>query len=292
MKALFLVNARSGPNRKRDIAAIIKRSCDWEGYELAPCERKEDLDAIVARALDERFDVLFAVGGDGTVHEIGKRLIGTPLALAVIPTGSGNGFARHIGFHLDPAKNIAGCRDAKIVPIDTAEVNGDAFIGVMGVGFDASIAHRFETIAARGFRTYVQVGLSELRAFTPEEYEITIDGETLRERATVVAIANTAQYGNNMRIAPRASVRDGRLDLTVIRDISLFGAVTITARTFTGTLAESRSVLTRQFREAIIRREHDGPAHLDGEPVLLPRELHIRVRPQSLNVLVPQLNGQ
>jgi len=171
-------------------------------------------------------------------------------------------------------------------------VNGEAFIGVMGVGFDASIAHRFETIAARGLRTYVQVGLSELRAFTPEQYEITIDGETLRERATVVAIANTAQYGNNIKIAPRASVRDGRLDLTLIREISLVSAVTITARTLTGTLADSRTVLTRQFTEAIIRREHDGPAHLDGEPVLLPRELHIRVRPQSLNVLVPQLNGQ
>ena len=292
MKALFLINARSGPNRKRDIAAIIRRSCDWEGYELAPCERKEDLDAIVERAIAEKFDVLFAVGGDGTVHEIGKRLIGKPLALAVIPTGSGNGFARHIGFHLDPATNIAGCRDAKVIAIDTAEVNGQPFIGVMGVGFDASIAHRFETIAARGFRTYLRVGLSELRAFQPERYELTIDGETLHERATVIAIANTAQYGNNMRIAPRASVRDGRLDLTLVREVSVIGAMAITARTFAGTLTASRTVLTRQFREAMIRREHDGPAHLDGEPVLLPRELHIRVRPESLNVLVPQLNGQ
>ena len=283
MKALFLVNARSGPNRKRDIAAVIRNSCDWDGYEIAPCARKEDLDDIIARAQRDGFDVIFAVGGDGTVHEVAKRLIGTQLALAVIATGSGNGFARHIGFPLDPLKTIAACRNAQRITIDTAEVNGDPFIGVMGVGFDAYIAHRFEEVPTRGLQTYVKIGLRALRQYEPEEYELTIDGETFRERALVIAVANTAQYGNNARIAPHASVRDGLLEVVVIHRASL----TLVPRLFNGTIDRGRGVVTRRGKEITIKRAAEGPAHLDGEPVMLPRELQIRIRPQSLNVLVP-----
>ena len=287
MKALFLVNARSGPNRKRDIAAIIRKSCDWEGYEIAPCARKEDLDDIIAHARRDGFDVVFAVGGDGTVHEVAKRLIGTPLALAVIATGSGNGFARHIGFSLDAVKAIAACRDARTIAIDTAEVNGEPFIGVMGVGFDAYIAHRFEEAPARGMRTYVRIGLRALRQYESEEYELTIDGDTFRERALIVAVANTAQYGNNARIAPNASVRDGLLDVVILRRASPVTFPLLAARLFRGTIDRARSVVTRRGKEIAIKRTAEGPAHLDGEPVMLPRDLQIRVRPQSLNVLVP-----
>jgi diacylglycerol kinase (ATP) len=283
LKALFLVNARSGSNRKRDVAALIRQSCDWDGYEIAPCERKEDLDAIIERALRERFEVVFAAGGDGTVHEVAKRLIGTPLALAVIPTGSGNGFARHIGFPLDPRKTIAACRDASVVAIDTAEVNGEPFIGVMGIGFDAFVAHRFEEEAQRGLLTYMRAGVRSLIGFKPEDYELTIDSETIRERAIVVAVANTAQYGNNARIAPHASVRDGLLDVVIIRRASPI----LIVRLFAGTLDRSRAVFTRRSAEVTIQRHAAGDAHLDGEPLTLPRELQVRVRPRSLNVLVP-----
>jgi diacylglycerol kinase (ATP) len=288
LKALFLVNARSGSDRKRDVAALIRRSCNWDGYEIAPCERKEDLDAIVARALRERFDVVFAAGGDGTVHEVAKRLIGTPLALAVIPTGSGNGFARHIGFPLDPRKTIAACRDASIVAIDTAEVNGDPFVGIMGIGFDAFVAHRFEEEKERGLLTYVRAGVRSLIRYKPETYELTIDGQTIRERALVVAVANTSQYGNNARIAPRASVRDGMLDVVIVRRASPI----VMARLFAGTLDRSRAVLMRRGAEVIIKRESGGDAHLDGEPLALPCELQVRVRPRSLNVLVPPANAE
>ena len=283
MKALFLVNARSGSDRKRDVAAIIRESCDWEGYEIAPCQRKEDLDGIIERAHGDRFDVVFAVGGDGTVHELAKRLIGKQLALAVIPTGSGNGFARHIGFPLDPRKTVAACRDARVQAIDTAEVDGRPFIGVMGLGFDAFVARRFDEQPQRGLRTYVRTGLRGLMGFKPENYELIIDGERMHERAVVVAIANTAQYGNNARIAPGASVLDGKLDVVIVRRAALMSLW----RLFAGTLDRSPHVVIRKAAEVVIRREDEGDAHLDGEPVTLPRELQIRVRSRSLHVLVP-----
>ncbi len=287
LKALFLVNARSGPNRRADIASLIRTSCRWPEFEVVDCEAKEDLDSIVGGARQSGFGVVFAVGGDGTVHEIAKRLIGSDLALAIVPTGSGNGFARHLGIPMDPRAAMEACRGRAPLRIDTAEVNGMPYIGVMGVGFDALVAHRFALHPARGLRTYLRVGASIITRYRPEPYEIIADGETISTRAFAVDVANASQYGNNARVAATASVRDGLLDLVIIRDVSVFAAPVLVGRVFTGTLHRSAAVITRKVREVIIRREAAGMAHVDGEPTELPAEVRVRVRPLSLDVLVP-----
>ena len=286
MKALFVVNARSGKRRDLDIATIVRNSFPGPSVVL-PCGRKEDLDAIVDRAEADGFDVVYAVGGDGTVHETAKRLIGRRLALGILPTGSGNGFARHIGLPADPAGSLDSCRGGRIVEIDTADVNGNPFLGVMGIGFDAVIADRFASSNVRGLETYVREGLSAFAGFHPEDYEITANGRTLREKAFVIAVANSGQYGNNARVAPLASLRDGLLDVVIVHDTSLVGTAMLLARLFTGSFHRSDSVLSLQTTEVTIRRGEAGVAHLDGEPVTLPAELHVRVHPRSLRLLVP-----
>jgi diacylglycerol kinase (ATP) len=287
LKALFLVNARSGPNRRADIASLIRTSCRWPEFDVVACEAKEDLDGIVAGARRSGFGVVFAVGGDGTVHEIAKRLVGNDLALAIVPTGSGNGFARHLGIPMDPRAAMEASRDRAPLRIDTAEVNGMPYVGVMGVGFDALVAHQFAVHPERGLLTYLRVGAAAFARYRPEEYEIIADGETISTRAFAVDVANSSQYGNNARVAATASVRDGLLDLVIIRDVSILAAPVLVGRVFTGTLHRSRAVITRKVSEVIIRRENAGMAHVDGEPIELGAEVHIRVRPQSLNVLAP-----
>ncbi len=252
------------------------------------CEAKEDLDGIIADAQRSGFEVVFAVGGDGTVHEVARRLIGTDLALAVIPTGSGNGFARHLGFPMDARAAMKACRDLGPLRIDTAEVNGLAYVGVMGVGFDAVIAHQFAAHPARGLRTYLHVGLRVIGRYRPEAYEIVADGETISTRAWAVDVANGSQYGNNARVAANASMRDGLLDLVVVRDVSVLAAPLLVGRVFTGSLHHSRGVITRRVSEVVIRRETAGVAHVDGEPIELDAEVRVRVRPRSLNVIAPR----
>ena len=281
MKALFVINARSGPVRGRDLAALIRASCELE-HEIVATERKEDLDTVVANAQRDGFDAVIAVGGDGTVHEVAKRLIGNPLALGIIPTGSGNGFAHHHGI---PTKIRAAVRilpTAKRVTIDTAEVNGMPFIGVMGIGYAAHIAHLFAKLPKRGLRSYIRAALSAFRAYVPEEYEI--DGK--RHLAFLVEIANTAHWGNNFRIAPAASVFDGELDVVVVDPVSLFRAPMFGVRLRFGTVHRSRLVNTHRIEEVVITGAKQ--MHLDGEPLDAPRELRIRVRPRSLHVLVPR----
>lgn len=282
MKALFIVNERSGKKRGFDVTEIIRSSTAFD-MQVLPCGRKEDLDAMIDGAERDGVDVVFAVGGDGTVHETAKRLIGRKPALGILPIGSGNGFARHIGLPLGPAAAIEAVRGGRIETIDTAEVNGHPFLGVMGIGFDAVVADRFATSTVRGFETYVKEGLRVFAEYQCGEYEI--DGE--KHRAFLIAIANSSQYGNNARIAPLASLQDGLLDIVIVHDLSVLALPILLARLFTGSLHRDGSVTMLQRKEVHIVRPAEGPGHLDGEPFALPRELHVRIVPRSLRLLVP-----
>ena len=291
VKALFVVNERSGKRRTFDLHAVIRNAIKYE-HEILGCDRKEALDGIVDRAEAEGFDVVYAVGGDGTVHETAKRLIGRKPALGILPTGSGNGFARHVGLPLEPAASLASCSGGRIAMIDTALVNESPFLGVMGIGFDATIADRFASSSVRGLETYVREGLRAFAGFRAEEYEVTIDGATMRRRAFVIAVANSGQYGNNARIAPLASLQDGLLDVVIVDDAQLLRTPFLLARLFSGTFHRAAGVTSLQSREVRIRRLAEGAAHLDGEPVTLPADLHVQVVPASLRLLVPDAVGR
>lgn len=290
MKTLFVVNARSGPIRGRDMASVIRANCTLN-YEIIASERKEDLDPIVAKALIDGVEAVIAVGGDGTVHEVAKRLIGTHLALGIIPTGSGNGFAHHHHIPTNARAAVRMLADAKRVVIDTAEVNGAPFIGIMGIGYAALIAHRFAELPKRGFRSYVRAALSAFLNYQPEEYEVSAEtgalAGTRKRRAFLIEIANTAHWGNNFRIAPEASVLDGLLDVVIVDPIPFFEGPLFSMRLRLGTVNDSRRVTTIRATEVVVRRRNEGPVHLDGEPLTMPAELRIRVRPKSLTVLVP-----
>ncbi len=290
MKVLFLTNPRSGSSRNRSgLPDRIFTACRGAGLdaEVRPCLRIEDLDSMITGAVEEGFAMIVAVGGDGTVSEIGKRLIGSPAALGVVPIGSGNGLARHLHLPLRLAAAIETIMAGRIETIDTAVVNQRPFLGVCGVGFDAEIAHRFHASTIRGIRTYVVEGVRSWLRFREENYTLTIDGETVETPAFVVAVANSGQYGNEARIAPRASLKDGLLDVTIVREPSVLRVPDLLHRLFRGTLAGARGVTLRQGREIVLRRSHDGPGHLDGEPVSLERELRFTIRPGSLRIVVP-----
>lgn len=289
MKVLFLVNPRSGTNRRLDVAARIREACsEWrEVARVEACGSREELDHVIADAEAGGLDAVFAVGGDGTVHEIAKRLVGRSLALGIVPTGSGNGLARHLRIPLSIERATELGRSGQIVAIDTAAVNGAAFIGTLGIGFDAEVAHRFAQKAERGLRTYVRAGFDAWFSYEAQEYEITIDGRVELERAFAITVANSNQYGNDARVAPHASLQDGLLDIVSIAKPALASVPIMAFRMFRGSFDRAEEVKTRQARALVIRRSSGGPAHVDGEPIHLPEELRIELKPLSLRVLVP-----
>lgn len=243
--------------------------------------------ALLASAHRDGFEAVWAVGGDGTVHEIAKRLTGSPMALGILPTGSGNGLAHHLGISSNPATALRSAAASRVVEADTVQIGDDRFIGVMGLGFDAAIAHRFATAGTRGLRTYLRAGISAFHSFAPEQYELEVDGRLMTRNAFVVAIANSAHYGNHARIAPEASMTDGMFDLVLVDDFPLTVAPLMLLRLFRGTFHQSHRVTTVRARDLVLRRPAAGPAHMDGEAVTLPAVIHARIDPRSLRLLVP-----
>lgn len=291
MKTLFILNPTSGRKKTRDtLQSVIESVYAESGYEfrIQRCDRKEDVDPVLEEARRQGVELVVAVGGDGTVHEVAARLIGTPTILGIVPTGSGNGLARHLQIPLEPAAALRALAASRVEEIDTAFVNEIPFINVAGVGFDAVVAERFASSTVRGLETYIREGLRVYSSYAPEEYEIRLNGEVVRHRAYLIAVANASQYGNGALIAPLASLQDGLLDLSLLHLGSLLAAPLLLQQLFTGRLNESAHVTMLRARQVTIHRSAAGPAQIDGEPHLLPDVLTFGIRPRSLRMLVPR----
>lgn len=291
MKVTFVVNPKSGHGRDVDrLLAMIEHRCGRTRIDAAAirCDELSRLDGIVAEAIAGGSDALVAVGGDGTVHELGVRLIGTQIALGIVPAGSGNGLARHLGIPMDPISAIDTIAESTVTTIDTARADDRPYLGVAGIGFDAEVAHRFGNAGTRGLRTYVREAALLLRSYRPQRYTIETDDGTREVAALLVAVANSSQYGNEARIAPSASLQDGMLDVCILEEPPLLAVPILLQKLFAGMLRDGAGVSIIRTRSARVVRAAAGPAHLDGEPVVLGASPSFEVVPRSLKVLVPR----
>ena len=160
---------------------------------------------------------IIAVGGDGTVNEVvnGIGLYGVPMG--IIPNGSGNGLARHLGLPNGLEKVFSIIEKGYSTPVDLVRIGGKYSVNVSGVGFDALVAWRFQDSRSRGLISYIRIAVSEFFKYQPAEYELMIDDKMSRQKAFLISIANSSQFGNNILISPKASVCDGYIDVCVMR---------------------------------------------------------------------------
>jgi len=252
------------------------------------CGAREDLETTFEVASRDGFKAIVAVGGDGTVSEMGRRLVGKGLALGIVPTGSGNGLARHLRIPLNLTGALEVIRHGVTAAIDTASVNGTRFLSIAGVGFDALIADRFEKSGMRGLVSYIRESGLAIATYERETYGISVDEEEPKEeKAFLLAVANSTQYGNDARIAPLASLSDGMLDLCIIPKPPWKELASTLARLFRGELHHSSALKIRKGKKIIITRAAPGPAHVDGEPLLLGERLEFLVEPATLQVIIP-----
>ena len=293
MKTRFIVNPNSGRYRRGHglVAAIrafiAERQLDAD---LVLTSGRGHAPELARAALAAGCDRVVAVGGDGTVNDAAQPLVGTSAVLALVPCGSGNGLARHLGLSLRPRRALALLTDptARVVAIDTGTANGHPFFNVMGAGFDAEISQRFNCLPQRGLAAYAYAGL---RAFFRHRAERVViadaDGHAESLETFVVAVANSDQYGNNARLAPGACVDDGLFDLVVVQPPGIFRAVAMEARLFLGTFDRSPRVRRRRSSRFVIRRTAPGLIHTDGETHATAATVEVAVRPRSLRLLVP-----
>jgi len=230
--------------------------------------------------------LVMAWGGDGTISEVASALAFDDVPLGIIPAGSGNGLARELGVSLRPERAIADALQAVPRPMDLGELGGHLFANIAGIGFDAHIASRFATATRRGFIGYAGITARALTSYVPQRYRVTTGGVETAHRAILVTIANSAQFGNNARIAPGARVDDGELDLVVMEERSRFGTLCRLPRLFNGTVARVPGCTIRRIREATIEADAPMIYHVDGEPGQGGTSLRARVHPGALMVAV------
>eukprot|EP01132_Coremiostelium_polycephalum_P011552 gene11552-14151_t len=242
---------------------------------------------IAEEAANKNFDIIVAVGGDGTINEIGSKVILQNKVLGIIPFGSGNGLARFLKIPMSPVKAIKVINELNIKQIDTATFNDKVYFNMAGMGFDAHISSIFAGHKTRGLSGYVKLGLQEMLSYKPATYTITVDGKVFTRTAFVVSIANSSQYGNNAHISPLASVSDGLLDVCVVRNFPLYKLPLLAYHMMTANTHRTDMVEIIQGKQIHISRPKEDAIHIDGEPFFMGKDIDISVKPLSLNIIVP-----
>lgn len=288
-KICFIINPISGIGKQKTVEKLIADLLDTDTFDhtIAYTEAPKHAVQLAKQAADAGFDIVVAVGGDGSVNEVAKGLIGTSTAMAILPAGSGNGLARHLGISMDLRKAIRSLQTDAVKTIDTIRFNNEHFVNVAGVGFDAHIGWEFAHFGKRGLSSYLKVVLRELSALKTQPFELIVDGIHLQRNAYLISFANGSQWGNNAFIAPFADVSDGIMDVVIIKKFSLLMSFFIAYKLFNKKINTSSSVEIIKARKVILKQQ-THIAHIDGEPVESGQTIDITVNPLSLKVIVPQ----
>jgi len=290
-RVLFIVNPVSGVNqsRKTVLADAILNNLDTSLFEcdIRYSESAAHVRELSKEAADAHVDIIVAVGGDGTLNQVVKGMIGSGSTLALIPAGSGNGLARHLGIPVDTEQSVRLIAKGNSRLIDTVNLNDDLFVSIAGVGFDALVAKRFSQGTRRGFFSYFKIVTNEYAWYRPRKYKMEIDGKQVVRQALFVSFANTDQFGYNTIISPEAKIDDGLVDVCIVKKVPLLYAPRVVGLLLSRRIDSSGFVEIIRAREIKLSRNKNRVVNIDGEPVKLSKDLRISVNPLSLKVIVP-----
>ena len=289
-EVVFIMNPISGTRQKQQVPNWVEQLLDKNkfNYTFALTERPRHATELARAAAEAGADAVIAVGGDGTVNEVATGLMHTETALGILPFGSGNGLARHLKIPVDTKAAIQLLNDWPTTIIDGALANGRPFFCTAGLGFDAHIGSLFHQTKTRGFSTYLKLALQEYLLYKPKHYKLSFKQEQpLNSDYFVVTIANAGQYGNDAYIAPQASIKDGKLDVCMLKPFPTYIAAIVGMRLFQKTMHESQYMQIIKTEAVTIHCQEAQCMHLDGEFCELESELEIKVVPQCVKVISP-----
>ncbi len=291
-KSLVVVNPVAGRRTKVNLEKEIRIWLDSNSTraDMVFTQAHGHAFSLVKEHLASSFNHFVAVGGDGTVNEMAAALYDVPGAsLAIVPAGSGNGLARHLGIPSNVQKALQVAYGDKTLKTDVVLWNGRPFFSVAGTGFDAHVARLFAGMKGRGMRNYVRAVLKSFPRYQPGKYRISIANETFETRALMITVANSNQFGNNTSLAPDASLTDGAFDLCIMQKPPLLRSVIVSPLLFLKKMHKTRWLNIVRCSEATIERLQTEPIHIDGEPIasdentillkLIPAALNIHVKP-------------
>lgn len=284
---LFVINPVAGTGLHKGIEPLINKYLDSNRYNCEIFYTAKPKQALHLRQLGllENLFMVVAVGGDGTVNEVASNIVKEDVTLGIIPTGSGNGFARHFNIPLNVVNAIKLLNTGKPITVDSGKIQGNLFLNVAGLGFDAYISSKFANLQRRGFLSYIKLAVNTFYKYRSKRYQIKIGDEVHERTAFLIAIANTSQYGNNAFIAPNAILDDGKFDICIMKPIKWYQIAPISIRLFAGTLHKS-SMVEYMLASRVEIEQESNYFHYDGEPANGSTKLMAEVMPLSIKVMV------
>ncbi len=288
-RVFFIVNKYSGKGFQATVEGEIIDACAAANVEgtIEYTKHRGHAVELAAHAVSQGFPRVFAMGGDGTVNEVARSLVNTSVALGIIPSGSGNGLARHLKIPLVPHLALKLVHQGEVMLIDTLRINGGLSVNVSGFGFDGHVASQFGKDGTRGLIGYTKLVLREFLSYKEFDIRADADGQVSTHRAFMVALANASQFGNNALVAPDASVSDGVMDVCFIRRISITEAIPFLTKLFRGNIEKSRFATLVKAKHFHAELSTEQPIHLDGEPGKPSKTFDVQIHPASLRVIVP-----
>lgn len=285
---LFIINTISKGNLKSSFDSYINKSQLVDNYSYDTIYTGYSGHAYkIANDNKDKYQIIVAVGGDGTVNQVSRALIHSNATLGIIPIGSGNGLARYLGIPLSINKALQLIVKEHVKAIDCATINGNHFINMAGIGIDGYIAHKFAKSKKRGFKSYIINTLKAIASFKTKHYHIQVKDENIYKRAVIVSFANSTQYGNNAHISPEAKIDDGMIDICIIRKFPYYCAPKIIYRLFARNIHKSKYVDIHRSDKALIRNTEKIYGHIDGEPIELEQDINLAVQNKSVKIIVP-----
>ena len=286
-KIRFIINPISGKKHKDHLPQQIEEHLDHSrfDYEIFISNYAGHASILAQDAINQHVDILAVAGGDGSINEVGTTLIGTDMALAVIPCGSGNGLSHCMNLPLDPIKALQVINKNYRRKIDTVTVNDKSFISISGTGYDAKVAEDYSKDIRRGFETYFRYIIRNYITMEEQPYTIVMPDETLDVKAFFISFANSNQMGYDFPISPHASLWDGKVDLCIVQKPNPFELPIMGGYMLDGMMDKAPKVKIIQTSEATIIRPKVDVINLDGESVMMEKDLHLKVNPLSLNII-------
>jgi len=288
---IFIINPKAGVKRNVNFTKLIQKifSVSDYKYELLTTKTPNHATELAVGAVNKNIAFVVAIGGDGTVNEVAKALVNSKTTLGIVPSGSGNGFARHLKIPLKAEQALKLIADRNVLKADTFFVNNFFSVNVSGVGLEAHIAHLFAKAKGRGFWNYARLSLGEFLKYKPFRVRMIIDGIEAEKEIISLSFANSSQYGNNVRIAPRASVVDKQLEVCMMKKFPLIGSIGFGWKMMNGHADNSKYLEVKSGKHVKVFSEVELPLHIDGEPTGFAKEFNVMIIPASLNVAVPKI---
>ncbi|MBY0482240.1 MAG: YegS/Rv2252/BmrU family lipid kinase [Chitinophagaceae bacterium] len=296
-KINFLVNPVSGNTKKDEILRMVHLEMQGKDipFEFIFTNASGDYDYIKENIEKEGITDIVMIGGDGTVNQVVNALRNMPIRFGIIPVGSGNGLALAAGIPRKPQDAIQLIIAGESKPVDAFLINQQFSCMLSGVGFDAQVAHDFASKASRGLMTYTQQSLINYFKASPYQFEIVLENFSFFTDAYFISVANSNQFGNNVTIAPKASLNDGLLDIVVVQKMNKAKMPFAVLKQIRGNnklteLVENLSknnILYFQTDSLTIRNNKLAPFHIDGEPHETAAEFKINIIPNCFQLIQP-----